>query len=346
MMPQSFWRTLDHACERAINLTGPVERTYTLAGYRVRLRFAGPALLPALTPALEHLQTANTAAPPDLTISLWDSAATGTPFPARLPPPAEIGRRGELPAYSDTRFLAAAQTDIRAFSLLDCHENQALYWTAEAAALPVFERAAPLKIILHWWLRERGLPLIHAGAIGTGDGAVLLVGATGTGKSTSTLACLSAGLQYISDDRCVLALNPQPRALCLYNAAKLRHDQMQRFPQLLPAVTPNNLPAEEKALVFVHQYAPEQLATALPIRALLLARLAHRPETTSGPVSPAQVWRELSTSSLVYQPGMAQDELRLMAELVRRLPCYQLNLGTELQQIPPIIARIIAAHSQ
>ncbi|HMR66091.1 MAG TPA: hypothetical protein PKE64_18940 [Anaerolineae bacterium] len=345
-MPQAFWQALNHAFEQAISLTGSMERTYSLAGYRVRLRFAGPALLPVLTPALDHLQTTNAGPPPDLTIALWDSATTGIPFPARLPPLTEIGRRGELPAYSDDRFLAAAQTDIRALSLLDRVENQALYWTAASAVLPVFERAAPLKIILHWWLRERRLPLIHAGAVGAEAGGVLLVGGTGTGKSTSTLACLSAGLQYISDDRCLLALEPEPRALCVYNAAKLRPEQMQRFPHLLPAVRANNLPDEEKHIIFVHQYAPEQLATALPVRALLLARLAHRPETTWHPVSPARVWRELSTSSLVYQPGMAHAELELMAELVRRLPCYQLNLGTELGEIPPVIAQVIQAHVQ
>lgn len=345
-MPEAFWLTLNHAFEQAVDQTDPLDRTYSLAGYRVRLRFAGPALLPVLTPALDHLQTANAGPPPDLTIALWDSATTGIPFPARLPPLAEIGRRGELPAYSDDRFLAAAQTDIRALSLLDRVENQALYWAAEAAVLPVFERAAPLKIILHWWLRERGLPLIHAGAVGTEAGGVLLVGGTGTGKSTSTLACLNAGLQYISDDRCLLGLEPEPRAWCVYNAAKLRPEQMQRFPHLLPAVRANNLPDEEKDIIFVHQYAPEQLAAALPVRALLLARLAHRPETTWTPISPARVWRELSTSSLVYQPGMGQDELRLMADLVRRLPCYLLNLGTELGEIPPVITQVIQAHAQ
>ena len=40
-------------------------------------RFAGPALIPAITPALEHLEVTS-AAPADLTIELFDSISTGT----------------------------------------------------------------------------------------------------------------------------------------------------------------------------------------------------------------------------------------------------------------------------
>lgn len=337
--PQTFWHGLWQAFDAVGYSTPLIERSYQLDGHRLRLRFAGPALLNALGPALEHLQI-ESSAPPDLTISLWDSTSTGAATPARLPPPSEMGLRGELHPYSDTRFFAVAQTDVRALSMLDGEANQALYWTALAAHLPVYERAAPLKIILNAWLRGRGLPLIHAAAVGADAGAVLLVGATGTGKSTAALACLSAGMQYISDDRCALGLTPQPHALCIYNTAKLHHEQMQRFPHLAAAAQ-NGQPEDEKSLVLIHRYAPEQVAAALPIRAVLLARLAHRSETTWAPILSMPVWREMTTSSLVYQPGMAQIELNMMADLVRRVPCYQINLGTDLERIPDAIAHIL-----
>jgi hypothetical protein len=70
-----------------------------------------------------------------------------------------------------------------------------------------------------------------------------------------------------------------------------------------------------------------------------LAHLTGRSETTLSPVSPIQVLRELFTSSMVYQPGMAQEELRLMATLVQQIPCQQINLGTDLARIPDVIAR-------
>ncbi len=338
--PQAFWYDFGQAFESASCTVDVIERRYQIDHHRLRLCFAGPALLHALSPALTHLQVEDDSAPPDLTISLWDSDSIGAPT-VRLPSLEGMGLRGELLPYSDARFFAAAQADVRALSALDRQDGQALYWTASAAHLPVYERAAPLKIILNAWLRERGLSLIHAAAVGADQGAALLVGATGAGKSTAALACLSAGMKYISDDRCALALTPQPRALCVYNAAKLHHEQMQRFPRLAAAAEPGR-PQDEKTLVLIHRCAPEQVAAALPVRAVLLARLAHRPETTWAPVSPMPVWREMATSSLVYQPGMAQTELDMMADLVRRVPCWQINLGTELERIPNAIARIVA----
>lgn len=342
LSPSAFWRGLEQAFEAAA--VHVVERRYQLDCYRLRLRFAGPALLHALSPALAHLQVEDDATPPDLTISLWDSDSIGAPV-VRLPSLAGMGLRGELHPYSDARFFTAVQADVRALSMLDRQANHALYWTASAAHLPVYERAAPLKIILNAWLRERGLPLIHAAAVGADSGAALLVGATGTGKSTAALACLSAGMHYISDDRCALALTPKPRALCIYNAAKLHHEQMQRFPRLAAAAR-NGRPDDEKTIVFIHQYSLEQVAAALPIRTVLLARLAHRPQTTWSPVSPMPVWREMATSSLVYQPGMAQIELDMMADLVRHLPCYQINLGTDLERIPDAVVDILLSNAR
>src|SRR5579871_5986281 len=59
---------------------GPLTRFYSLGGSTVCLRFAGPALLHHLTPALAHLETGPVDVPA-LTICLWDSASTKTPLP-------------------------------------------------------------------------------------------------------------------------------------------------------------------------------------------------------------------------------------------------------------------------
>gem|GEM_PF-458614 len=422
--------------ETFLKATGACARLEThlrIAGHAVRLCFAGPALMPLLLPALEHLLAPSAQGPPGLTVHIRDEESTGV----RLPPVSwkldRIGLRGEALDYSDDRFLTAVQTDVKALSMLDRQRGVASYWVARGEDLPVYERAAPLKTVLHWWLRERGLPMIHAGAVGTAagtsprihspvgaspgvhspvganpgvrptagasprihppvganpgvrptagtsprihppvgaspsvrptagtsprihppvganpgvrpipeEGAVLLVGQTGAGKSTAALACLDAGMRYLSDDRCLLALEPEPRVHCIYNAAKLRPEQMRRFPRLLPAVRNPGEAETEKALVFVNEYAPERLAPSLPVRAVLLARVSGKSGTSVEPVSPAPVLRELAVSSMIYQPGMARDELRMMADLVRRVPCYRIHLGSDLESVPRGVAQAI-----
>ncbi len=65
------------------NAGGGQERHFLIAGRPVRMQFAGPGLIPALTPALEHLKD-SPGSPPELTVLLWDSASTGTALPAIL----------------------------------------------------------------------------------------------------------------------------------------------------------------------------------------------------------------------------------------------------------------------
>lgn len=338
--PATLYHCFADAYAAAVASVGSRSRSYRIAGYTVRLRFAGGALEPLLTPALAHLAVADDA-PPDLTLHLWDGASTGS-TPPRPWRNADLALRGELPRFSNDAILTAVQTDVNAVSILDQNRSSGFYWIDSPASLRAYERAAPLKVLLHWWLRARGLTLIHAGAVGTADGAVLFVGKTGAGKSTTTLACLNAGLRYLADDRCLLALTPTPQVACIYNSAKVHLAQMERFPNLLAAVNNRHETATEKALLYLQDVAPAQIAPALPIRALLLAKIAGTTTTTLAPVSRMAVLRDFVTSTLVYQPGATHAETHTMTELVRRIPCYQLNLGTDLAGIAPVVIGAIA----
>jgi hypothetical protein len=321
------------------------ERDFLIHGHRLRIRFAGSALLEPCTMALEHLAVEAGDAIPELTICAWDSASTGVLLPPCPWTLEQIATDGMIKGPANDSIQAALQIDIAALSLFDPHQRLALFRVANASTLPAVERASPLKVILHWWLRGFAMTMIHCGAVGTALGGALLVGHTGTGKSTSTLACLSAGMRYVTDDRCLLSLTPEPRALCIYNAAKLWPDQMRRFPLLMEAARNHSKLEREKSLLFVQRFSPEQLAMQLPIRVVLLARIVNQPKTTLTSTTPIRVLHDLVPSTLIYQPGATRDETRAMAELVRQVPCRQINLGSELSRIPEVIAQAIEAPS-
>lgn len=339
--PRALFEQFTAAYAAALVETNQLTHCYRIAGYTVRLAFAGPALISLLTPALAHL-ACPAEATPDLTLCLWDGSSTGVE-PSQPWTISAIGLRGELPTWSDETILTAIQPDVNAVSIFDRSQGIGFYWIDSPCSLRVYERAAPLKVLLHWWLRESGLTLIHAGAVGTAAGAVLIVGKSGAGKSTTTLACLEAGLHYLADDRCLLGLTPIPQVYCVYNSAKLHLAQMARFPGLLTRV--NNLAetTNEKALLYLQQLLPQQLAQQLPIRALLLANVAGTTQTSLAPISRMQLLRDFVTSTLVYQPGAVQAEVAMMTALVRQLPCYQINLGSDLAGIPPVVEQAIYA---
>src|ERR1041385_3195684 len=88
-------------------VTGPVQRSYIIGGYRIRLSFSSPALL-SLTKALEHLATDDDSTP-DLTICLWDSESTGQRMIARPWQEDDFLARGVIQGYNTERIYTAFQ---------------------------------------------------------------------------------------------------------------------------------------------------------------------------------------------------------------------------------------------
>src|SRR5262245_5027713 len=199
MEPPAFFQAVDSAFERAVQAAGArIERDYLIGGYRVRLRFAGPVLVPALTRALAHLSVPGVGAP-DLTIQLWETASTGV----APPPPAwdydDFGD-GLIRGFSTEQYLTSFQIGTNTLSLIDNDRNQGTFWIKAVEQIPYWDRGAPLRALLTLWLNRRDRVLVHAGAVGLAEGGVLLAGAGGAGKSNTALATLATELSYAGDD--------------------------------------------------------------------------------------------------------------------------------------------------
>ncbi|MBN2083948.1 MAG: hypothetical protein JW748_01900 [Anaerolineales bacterium] len=218
----AFFESVQEAFRAAEKNAGGAEsRDYTIGGYAIRVKFAGDALAPLLTPALEHLAAPAHPEKADLTVCVWDSGSTDTPMPKRPWGSEDCIARGDIRGFKNERIDLALSADVGAVSLLDARENLGVFWIRSAADVPTYERGAPLRSILHWWMRRHGRLLIHAGAVACRDQGALLVGKGGSGKSTSALVSMLKGWRYLSDDYCLLAAEGTPCVHSLYNSAKL-----------------------------------------------------------------------------------------------------------------------------
>jgi hypothetical protein len=63
--------------------------------------------------------------------------------------------------------------------------------------------------------------------------------------------------------------------------------------------------------------------------------------TGAVPISPVEALKALAPSTLFQLIGASQKDLRAMAELVRKVPCYRLELGTDLAAIPRAIEQLL-----
>lgn len=336
--------------------SGTEERDFLLAGAAVRLRSPHREMLRRLCRAFAHLELAKLTASPDLVVNLWESAS-GAP-----PPPMPHTRNEEAPGaffyFSNERLRAGFQlgtsgdprvlevfpdAPTRALSVLERGGRRGWYWVADAQRIPYWEQATPLVYLFDWWLRERDMHMLHAGAVGTPVGGVVLVGKSGSGKSTAALSSLDSDLVYAGDDYVGVSLEPQPEVHSFYSSGKLMQNHVDRLPFLLDALANGDRLAVEKAVVYVNERWPAKMATTFPLRALLLPRVT--PGLVGARVletSPAAAFRALAPSTVFQMHTRGQDSLVRARRLVERVPSYELELGSDMASIPLAIGDLVA----
>lgn len=299
---------------------------FDLAGFRIELNFAGPALHDFILPAINHLSVeANQRA--DLTIFLWDFDSTRVGIPNTL--------------FESENFDDELIESPRILNLMDEEPNVGLYWSSDPEMIPYFERGAPLRAIFHWWMKAKGMQIVHAGAVGLERKGVLLVGGGGSGKSTTSLACINAGLDYLGDDNCLVVVNPAPKAFSLYSTLKLNWDNVPNFNNL-PAPLDNSSGVEmEKALFFLDEYRPQRMARELDLKAILIPKVTNKTESRVMPASLVDGLKSLGPSTIVQMPSIEQNSLREISTIVKSLPVRYLELGSDLAGVANTVAEFI-----
>jgi hypothetical protein len=318
---------------------GTVERTYGLGGRTVAIRFAGEALVQHFTSAFEHLAVERERA--DLEVCIWDSASTGVPMPFKpwRDDPACV--LGEVRGYHGDRIAAVYEAAADFLHLVDRERGLAVSWVADAARVPWWVGSFPLRLVLHCWLRDEPSQLVHAGAVGVPHGGVLIAGRAGSGKSTTTLACLDSPLRIAGDDYVLLDIEP-PYVHGLYGIAKLEPDMVSRF-ALAGMLVNGERVDSEKPMLGLNVHAPESLSAGFPVRAVMLPRVLGTGDTSVSPATPIDVLHALAPTTVFH---MRVDRQRVLAKLgvfARQVPGYWLDTGTELEQIPAAILEIVEA---
>jgi hypothetical protein len=330
---------LEAAFHEAAARASVEERSFRIGGHHVLLRFAGPGVVPFITPAFGHLAFAP-AAEPELVVDIWDSASTG------VQPPATPEVESDLPPggfyfFEDPPMHGVFQPRIQALSILDLGIDHAWYWVADPLGLPYWERAAPIRHILHWWMATRGHQKAHSAAVGTPEGGVLLVGKGGSGKSTSSLISLVSDLRYAGDDYTMVSLEPRPWVHSLFSSGKVEPHNLSRLPHLRPALSNAGQLETEKALVFIDQHFPDRPIDGFPLRAIMLPRITGERHTRAVPTSGAAALAALAPSTVFQLAGAGREALQLMAGLAREVPAYVLELGRDVSEIPRVILDLL-----
>ncbi len=327
---------------RAAAISSVVESRYRMAGRIVRLRVAGHRLATAVGRPLAHLRIQDPSGAPSLAMDLWDEAATGISCEG-----CELGSEPEAPGsvtvYEGARHVLHVSPSVR--TVMDRANGHLVGWVGSRDRLTQYELGRPLHSELLLWHRDRGIQAVHAGLVSDGTSGVLFGGPGGSGKTTTALTCLRAGLAYLADDYVGLerAADGRWTGHSLYCSAHLTPDHIQRFPDLIPHAIPGRLEREDKSLVLLGELYPRGFAPSTTIGAVALPRVAHTRETTLRPASKIEVLRQLAPSSLFQLPyGLSgRRSFDTLVSLVESVPTWWIDLGYDLEQIPRTIRTIL-----
>lgn len=346
--------------------TGLVERELRFGGQRVCLRVAGAELAGALLGALAARTATGSAengAPSPsptahVSISVWEESACpqgALPVPWRE---SDVGPGGLVLGQRDGTTVAVQQPGYGAVTLAQTSPRALLHRLPDRHRIPWWERAAPLRVALFWALGSEGRQLVHAGVVGDSRGGALVVGASGSGKTTVALAALVRGIGYLSDDYVLLDTTPGMTAHSLYNVvsvrpgpdatahslyrtAKLDDGHLARFPMLADAAAfPPPEAAGEKAVLDVVATMPDAVHDQLPIRAVLVPKIRGG-HTRVTPTSPARALLALAPSTVFQMPFRDGSVLSSLGELVRRVPCFSLDVGDDQAELGEAIEQVL-----
>ncbi len=268
-----------------------------------------------------------------------DPSCAGWEQPAPWLTGAHFASRPFEKAFEDAG-LRGFHHDMPSWQLFDPDRGFGLFTLREPMGIPPWETGSPLRLFLHWAHARKGRRLTHAAAVGVESAGALVVGSSGSGKSGTALACLLNGLTSAGDDYVVVDKGPEITAHAAFRVFKQDREGLQRAG--LDAtdgrwgVTNWHGKYEFDAM----DLSANAFVRHLPLRAILLPRVARLRRTRIEPVSASSAALALAPSAVFQLPGDTDGGLRFFSDIARRLPAFRVLLS----ESPAEIADAIGEH--
>ena len=335
----AFLGEATRAFDGAVRAVGLEQDVLEVAGQTIELRFAGNALRDRILPSLRHLRAAGRS--PTLSVVAFDSRSTGVPMPRPPWSARDVVERGEVRGFNTERFRTVWNAGSSILSLYDREARRAIVWTPDAAEVPYYETASPLRTLLSWWLDAAGLQVVHAAGVGEGGRGVLLTGRGGSGKTTTALLCAEAGFGYAGDNNLVLEPTVPPIGHALFASATVRPDPLERLPRLRARLRNEARLATEKGLLFLDDRPDARLLRSFEVAGVLLPRVVEATTTRLERATPAACLAALAPSSILSLPGASGASFARLADFARRVPAWHLLLAPDLDAIPALVRGVL-----
>jgi hypothetical protein len=201
--------------------------------------------------------------------------------------------------------------------VVDRPSRRAICWIAEKAEVKAWEGSRPFLPALQAMLDDSPWLAVHAAALALEDRAILLAGPGRAGKTTLSLAGLSAGWRFIGDDYVLVdCREAAPAVAPLFATARLRDDTVARFPNLAGARTAiSHEFAERRHELSLRDFPGLHAGSAQLSRLLFLERRGH-PAPNFAPIRRSEVLAAMAANTFIATPGVKEPRLRKLSRLL------------------------------
>lgn len=240
--------------------------------------------------------------------------------------------RGELPRFGARRAVTTQSLEYEYLGELDAiglrdGTGRALLILGNDA--PPLARPEAMRILIDWLLSGKPIVALHGATVSWGQKTALISNRGGSGKSSTTAACVVAGAKTCGDD--FLLGDSEFRVHSVSRSVKLAESSPAKA--LYQGVTPGvrasfvSAPGEEKDLFLLDELMPGSMTSIAKPDVLLVPKISDG--WRLAPIEPLEVLQAVAPNSV----AMNRDRIAAIAyvkELVARLPAYALEVGPDL----------------
>ena len=317
------------------------QSTLHVASCLLRLRSTTPGLHRQMLRPLA-CPIGSDAQAPDFSIDLVDLGEESLPDLPWLPQHSSAEQ--ETSEYREGPFVFTRHGDVL-LTALNHAEGRTVGLVHAPDRWPLRHYKQAIFITLYQHLRRRGLHLIHASAIGLHGGAVLLAGQSGAGKTTTMLACVAAGLDFLGDDTTLVqrAADGSIEAITLLSTLDATDNTAAWFPELAPHLSAQRSHTAKRQIILAEAF-PQRMAVRGRVLAILAPEITDSMHTRLAPGNPAALLSDLLYYSVdLHEAALARQHVEFLAQAVETVPVYRLLLGRDKDQIPQVIADVLRA---
>lgn len=259
-------------------------------------------------------------------------------LPSSKPPILELtvirrqDMKGSLPKFETSRRLSSDEVEFEYLPELDAiacrgSDNRALLVLGDDS--PTLARPEGMRILIDWLLDGRGLVALHGATVGWGERTALISNRGGSGKSSTTAACVVAGAKTCGDD--FLLGDRDFEVHSVSRTVKLAESSPAKA--LYANVTPGaqasfeSAPGEFKELYLLDQLVPGSMLASAKPDVIWIPRVSDG--WRLGPISEFDVLQAVAPNSVAMNRDRA-GALSYVRQMIAGLPCFSLEVGPDL----------------